>query len=264
MHLDVADRVVVVTGGSSGIGYAIARAFAFERARVVIAARRQEPLEAAAKTIAAEAGTRVVPITADTTDQSQVDRMISKAADMFERLDVLVNCAANPGGSVRHRIEDLDAAQMLDDLNTKIVGYARCCKAAVPLMRPRRWGRIIHIGGLTGRSSATLSGLRNAALCHMTKSLSDQLGPDGITVNLVHPGVVRTPHLDDLFHSEARKRGCSAADVEASFVTDTPIRRILSVDDIAQAVVFLASSHASAITGESIAIDGGISRGIYF
>ena len=105
--------------------------------------------------------------------------------------------------------------------------------------------------------------MRNVALCHLTKTLSDQLGPDGITVNAVHPGVVRTPHLDELFEAEAKKRGTTAAAVEAGFVSDTPTRRILTTTEIASAVAFLASPHAASITGESIAVDGGITRGIY-
>jgi NAD(P)-dependent dehydrogenase (short-subunit alcohol dehydrogenase family) len=130
-------------------------------------------------------------------------------------------------------------------------------------MMKQRWGRIINIGGLTGRSSNTLSGMRNVALCHLTKTLSDQLGPDGITVNTVHPGVVRTAHLDELFGTEAKKRGTTAAAVEAGFVADTPTRRILTTTEIASTVAFLASPHAASITGESIAVDGGITRGIY-
>lgn len=263
MDLDLSERVVIVTGGSSGIGYEIARAFAQERARVVITARRPGPLSDAADALTKQTGAAVIGIPADTTEQTQVDALVSAVRAKYSRVDILINCAASPSGLVRNQIEELDAAALLRDLNTKVVGYARCCKAVVPLMKQHRWGRIINIGGLTGRSSNTLSGMRNAALCHMTKTLSDQLGPDGITVNTVHPGVIRTPHLEELFESEAKKHGTSAAQIESQFIAETPVRRILSAGEIAAAVTFLASRHAASITGESIAIDGGITRGIY-
>lgn len=263
MDLELADKVVIVTGGSSGIGYAIATAFARERCRVIIAARRAEALEKAAAALRDGTQAQVIGISTDTTDQESVDRMVARAVSAYARLDVLVNCAAAPAGLVRNSIEDLDSAALLADLNTKVVGYARCCRAVVPVMKRQRSGRIIQIGGLTGRSSNTLSGMRNVAISHLTKTLSDQLGPFGITVNAVHPGVVRTPHLDELFSSEALKRGTSAQEVEAGFVSDTPIRRILEPEEIARTVLFLASEQGAAITGDSIAVDGGITRGIY-
>ncbi len=263
MDLDLTDRVVIVTGGSSGIGYAIARTFSQEHARVVINARGRDRLEQAAAALTAEAGKSVLGIPADTTAQPQVDSLVEAAYARYGRVDVLVNCAASPSGLVRNQIEEMDGAALLDDLNTKAVGYARCCRAVAPYMKRRGWGRIINIGGLTGRGSSALSGMRNVAVCHLTKTLSDQLGPHGITVNSLHPGVVRTPHLDELFASEAKKRGCSPAEVEASYVAETPVRRILTAEEVAGAVAFLASPHAAAITGESIGIDGGITRGIY-
>lgn len=263
MNLDLAERVVIVTGGSSGIGYEIARAFAQKRAHVVITARRTGPLSEAADALSKQTGIAVSAIASDTTDQARVDALVDAVGAKHSRIDVLVNCAASPSGLVRNQIEALDAAALLQDLNTKVVGYARCCKAVVPLMKQRKWGRIINIGGLTGRSSNTLSGMRNAAICHMTKTLSDQLGPDGITVNTVHPGVIRTPHLEELFESEAKKQGTTAAQIEAQFISETPVRRILSAEEISAAVTFLASQYAASITGESLAIDGGITRGIY-
>jgi NAD(P)-dependent dehydrogenase (short-subunit alcohol dehydrogenase family) len=105
--------------------------------------------------------------------------------------------------------------------------------------------------------------MRNVAVVHLTKTLSDQLGPFGITVNVIHPGVVETPHIHELYEKEAKLQGITAAQVEANYVKVTPIRRVLQVNEIADLVLFLASDRASAITGESIAVDGGITRGIF-
>jgi len=257
------NRVVLITGGSAGIGRAVAQVLAAEGARVVIAARRRQLLESAAESIERETGRRVLAVTADTTVQEQVDQLVARVMSDYSRVDVLVNCAANPSGLVRNEVQYLDDAALLQDLNTKVVGYARCAKAVTPAMLQQRWGRIINIGGLTGRASNVISGMRNAAVCHLTKTLSDQLGPAGITVNAIHPGVIQTEHIVELFETEARKRGKTPAEIEAEYANATPIRRIIRAEEIGYAVAFLASDLAAAITGESLAVDGGITRGIY-
>ena len=200
---------------------------------------------------------------ADVSDTAQVNAMMQRVAEHFGRIDILVNGAAHPGGLVRSEIEEADPEGLLEDINIKVVGYMRCAKAAAPHMRQGGFGRIVNIGGLTGRGSKQLSGMRNVAICHMTKTLSDQLGPHGITVNVIHPGVVETPHIHELYEKEAAKQGLTPAQVEANYAKATPIRRVLQPAEIADAVLFLASPRAGAITGESLGVDGGITRGIF-
>jgi NAD(P)-dependent dehydrogenase (short-subunit alcohol dehydrogenase family) len=130
-------------------------------------------------------------------------------------------------------------------------------------MKQAGLGHIVNIGGLTGRSSDTLSGLRNVAVSHLTKVLSDQLGPFSITVNAVHPGIVRTPHLEELFAEMANEGGSTAKDIERGFVADIPTGRILSPTDVGRMVAFLATADNAAITGQSLTVDGGYSRGIF-
>jgi NAD(P)-dependent dehydrogenase (short-subunit alcohol dehydrogenase family) len=105
--------------------------------------------------------------------------------------------------------------------------------------------------------------LRNAAVSHLTKVLADELGPFGIRVNALHPGIVQTPHLDELFADMAARQDRTVADIRAEFVADIPARRILVPEEIGEAVRFLASRAAASITGQSITVDGGYSRGIY-
>jgi NAD(P)-dependent dehydrogenase (short-subunit alcohol dehydrogenase family) len=182
----------------------------------------------------------------------------------FGSIDILVNCAAAPGGLVRNKIEDADEDALLLDLNTKLVGYFRMCKACIPSMRTAGWGRIVNVGGLTARCTEALSGMRNTALVHLTKTLSDQLGPDGITVNIIHPGVTRTEHVESWFADMAKTEGMTVeAVVKREAADPAAIRRILEVDEVADSIVFLASRRASGITGESIAVDGGLSRAVY-
>ena len=263
MDLRLNGKVAVVTGGSLGIGRQVAEAFSAEGVRVAIVARSKDTLEKAAREISAKTGVEVLAVPADVSNTAQVEEAIQQIADRFGRLDILVNGAAHPGGLVRSEIEHADPEGLLEDINIKVVGYMRFAKAAAAHMRAGGFGRIINIGGLTGRGSKQLSGMRNVAIAHMSKTLSDQLGPSGITVNVIHPGVVETPHIQELYEKEAKLQGLTAQQVEANYAKATPIRRVLQVNEIADVVLFLASERAGAITGESIAVDGGITRGIF-
>lgn len=254
--------VAIVTGGSGSIGYGIATVLARDGFRVVLTARNLDRLERASGALAAETGQSAIAVAADTTVQDEVDGLAAAVAERYGRIDVLVNCAANPSGVVGP-IEDVSAEQLLADFDTKVAGYVRCIKSVAPAMKERRFGRIVNIGGLTGRGSNTLSGMRNLAVTHLTKTLSDELGPHGITVNAVHPGIVMTPHLLELFEAQAAERGVTRAEVEAGFVADIPVRRILKPEEIGAVVAFLASSAGGSVTGESIAVDGGYTRGVY-
>lgn len=263
MDLQLEDRVALITGGSLGIGRAVAEALAREGMNVAIVARTREALETAAAQIEEATGRKALAVAADVTDDDAVREAVRRTVDAFGRLDVLVNGAAHPGGLVRGELEHVDAANLLRDIDIKVVGYLRMAQACAPHMKANGYGRIVNIGGLTGRGSKQISGMRNVAICHMTKTLSDQLGPDGITVNVIHPGVVDTPHIHELYAKEAARQGLTAEQVEANYKAVTPIRRILTPEDIADTVCFLASPRAGAITGESIGVDGGITRGIF-
>jgi NAD(P)-dependent dehydrogenase (short-subunit alcohol dehydrogenase family) len=259
---ELSGQVAIVTGGGLGIGKAITRALVRRGAAVVIAARRMPILKEAAHEITTELGGNVVPVAADTTDTESV-LALAEAAAQEGQVSIMVNGAAAPAGLVRNDIAAADPDALLADLNTKVVGYFRCIKAVAPYMREHRYGRIVNIGGLTGRSSHALSGMRNLAVVHMTKVLADQLGPDGITVNTLHPGVVETEHIHELYAKNAAAEGITPQQVERNFIARTPIRRVLTADEVAEAVCFFAGPAAGGITGESLGIDGGLTRGIF-
>jgi NAD(P)-dependent dehydrogenase (short-subunit alcohol dehydrogenase family) len=268
MDLQLKGKAAFITGGSMGIGKAAALELAREGVDVAIAARRLPLLEEAAvdlrRALADVRGAgRVLPVVVDTTDMGSVTAAMAKTAEAFGRIDILVNGAAHPGGLVRSELDEADPQGLLQDIDIKVVGYLRCAKAAAPHMRKHRYGRIINIGGLTGRGSKQLSGMRNVAVVHMTKTLSDQLGPDGITVNTIHPGVVETPHIHELYEKEAKKQGLAATEVEANCVKITPIRRVLQPEEMGWIIAFLASPKSGSITGESLGCDGGLTRGIF-
>jgi NAD(P)-dependent dehydrogenase (short-subunit alcohol dehydrogenase family) len=268
MDLQLKGKTAFITGGSMGIGKAAALELAKEGVNVAIAARRMPLLEEAASDLRRALGDvpgagRILPVAVDTTHMESVTAAIATVADAFGRVDILVNGAAHPGGLVRSEIADADPDGLLQDIDIKVVGYFRCAKAVAPYMRKQGWGRIINIGGLTGRGSKQLSGMRNVAIVHMTKTLSDQLGPDGITVNTIHPGVVETPHIHELYEKEALKQSLTAAQVEANYVKATPIRRVLQPEEMGWIIAFLASPKSGSITGESLGCDGGLTRGIF-
>lgn len=260
--MTVAAPVAIVTGGSGGLAPGLATALARAGCRIILTARGVEALDRTAWDIAARTGGELTVITSDATDTASVKALAEAVLDRFGRIDILVNAAASStpiGGAV----EGVDVNALMRDVDTKVGGYLRYTQMVVPAMKAAGTGSIVNIGGLTGRSSDTLSGLRNAAVSHLTKVLADELGPFGIRINAVHPGILETPHLDELFASMAAERGCAVDDVRSEFIADIPARRILCPDEIGEAVRFLTSPGAASITGQSITVDGGYSRGIY-
>ncbi len=242
MDLGLTGRAAIVTGGSRGIGRAIAKLLASEGVDVAICARQRQALDEAAKELSQETGRRIIPVVADTMSTESVKALVDATMRAFGRVDILVNNASTPGGMVRGPLAEADDKTLLEDIDTKVVGYMRCAKAVAPHMHQRKWGRIVNIGGLSGRRSGNISGLRNAAIVHLTKTLADELGASGITVNLVHPGQTRTERTDP----ETERRAASNA-----------IRRIVDASEIAQVVTFLASTKAANVTGVAIDASGG-------
>jgi NAD(P)-dependent dehydrogenase (short-subunit alcohol dehydrogenase family) len=253
-------QVAIVTGGSGGMAPGLVAALIEANFRVVITARQASSLAEAAGKV--ESVSDIVAISADVTDSQSTSALASEVFKRFGRIDVLVNAAAS-STPVGGPIEEIDVTALIRDLDVKVGGYLRMIQAVAPAMKAAGSGRIINIGGLTGRSSDTLSGLRNAAVAHLTKVLSDQLAPFGITVNAIHPGLVRTPHLTELFRETAAAEDSAPQDVENHFVTAVPLGRLLEPIEIGRAVTFLAGPNAGTITGESLTVDGGYSRGIY-
>jgi NAD(P)-dependent dehydrogenase (short-subunit alcohol dehydrogenase family) len=263
MDLELTGKVAIVTGSSRGVGKGIALELAREGVDVVICGRHRDTLDEAAKDLARETGRRIVPVVTDTTNHASVEQMVKETVAALGRVDILVNNAATPGGLVQGPLAEANEEALLEDINTKVVGYFRCAKAVEPHMRQQGWGRIINIGGLSGRQSGNISGLRNAAIVHLTKTLSDQLGPHGITVNLVHPGATRTERTGPTYAERARREGVTVEEIERRVSQNTAIRRIVDAKEIGYVVAFLASPKATAITGEVIAASGGSQRAVF-
>src|SRR2546421_4204318 len=272
MDLGLHDKHAIVTGGSRGIGKAIARELAREGADVAIVARNKADLEATARELAAETNRRIVPLAADVTSKEPVDRMIAEAAQQLGGLHILVNSGSAPGGSATATgpIETVVDEDLLQDFNVKYVGALRCARAVIPYMKQQRWGRIINISGTNARNAGNLSGgARNTSLVHLSKTLALQVGKYGITVNCVHPGITRTERTPRLLAARAKELGIAPEEVERrDYAEDSPrgnaIGRMGDATEVAYVTVFLASDKAWAVSGELIVATGGAGRAVYY
>jgi NAD(P)-dependent dehydrogenase (short-subunit alcohol dehydrogenase family) len=266
MDLELTDKTALVTGGSRGIGKAIARLLAEEGVDVVIAARTIETLQATAAELAAGTGRRVVPIVADTRETASVDAMARDAIAELGHIDILVNNAAIPGGGGgAPALEQLEDAYFHDEMNTKVLGYLRCARALAPNMKERGWGRIINISGLAARQSgSTVGSMRNVAVTALTKNLADELGPSGINVTVVHPGLTWTERVPGMLESQAQALGVSVGEVKARMGERNSVRTFIDARDIAYIVACLASPRSIAINGDTIAAGGGARGSIYY
>src|SRR6201981_3373348 len=226
MDLGLQGKHAIVTGGSRGIGKAIARELAREGVDGAIVARTQADLEATARELAGATNRRILPLAADVTSKEQVERVVAEAARQLGGLHILVNSGSHPGGATTATgpIETVVDEDLIEDFNIKYVGALRCARAVIPFMKDARWGRIINISGGNARNAGNLSGgARNAALVHMTKTLAVQLGRHGITVNCIHPGTTRTERTPSLVAARAAQLGVSPEEAERQdFAADSP------------------------------------------
>jgi NAD(P)-dependent dehydrogenase (short-subunit alcohol dehydrogenase family) len=253
MDLQLTGKRALVSGGSKGIGLAIARALLAEGAVVAISARGEEVAEVAARLSAEAASTgsttgRAIGVRADTRDDASVRAAVAEVVSQLGGLDILVNTAAQPWNR-----GPLPATQTTDDMmrehfETKSLGYLRMARAAAPHMVANGWGRIVNVSGLGARQAGSVAQtVRNVAVSAITKNLADELGPQGVNVTVVHPGVTRT-------------ESGPAADVRPV----NTIQRIVDASEVADVVAFLASPRSAAITGDAIAVGGGVPGPVYY
>jgi NAD(P)-dependent dehydrogenase (short-subunit alcohol dehydrogenase family) len=265
MDLQLNGKRSVVTGGSRGIGFAIADTLAAEGADVALLARDPGRLETASQRLR-QRGRRVLALAADTTDDKAVRAAIARVAEELGGVDILVNAAAEPAGPGSPRaLADLDDDFLLTAIDTKVLGYLRCARAVAPHMIAEGWGRIINISGLAARSAGLPSGsIRNVAVAALTKNLADELGPSGINVTVVHPGMTVTERTPALIARSAEAHGITEAEATARMAAGISIGRIVTAAEVADVVAFLASPRSVAINGDAIAAGGGAPGAIHY
>ena len=265
MDLELTGKRAIVTGGSRGIGLAVARALAAEGCDVALVARGEAALKAAAEAVCAASGRRVIAVSCDTGDDQSVRDMALAVTDALGGVDILVNAAARANTGAVVGIDAFDDSEFSEQINVKVLGYLRCIRAVVPLMRAAGWGRIVNVSGLATRSTGSVTGtVRNVAVAALTKNLADELGRDGINVNVVHPGVTVTEHTPEMLAGRAARAGVSVAEVERQLSASVGIGRLVTADEVAAVVTFLASPKSVAVNGDAIVVSGGAVGRIYY
>ena len=267
MDLELKGKRALVTGGSRGIGKAIARVLAEEGADVALLARGAEALAVAAGELASATGRRVVGVVADTTRDAQVREAVAQAVrQLGGPIEILVNAAAEPAGfAAPPQLADIGGAFFHAEMDTKVMGYLRCAREVAPGMRAGGWGRIVNVSGLAARSTGNAVGsMRNVAVAALTKNLADELGPHGIQVTVVHPGLTRTERTPALVAARAAAQGRSLQDMEAQMAAGNSIGHIVDAREVAYVVAFLCSPKSRAINGDAIAVGGGVRGTIHY
>ncbi|MGY1710792.1 SDR family NAD(P)-dependent oxidoreductase [Geodermatophilus sp. SYSU D00758] len=265
MDLGLGGRRAIVTGGSRGIGLAVAEGLAAEGAHVALVARDRDALEAAAARVRRH-GTTVLTCPADTRDDAAVRAAVDRVVAELGGVDVLVNAAARPASSAPvPPLADLPDDALREEVETKVLGYLRLARAVAPHMAAGGWGRIVNVSGLNARLTGSLVGsVRNVAVAAMTKNLADELGPAGITVTVVHPGTTVTERTPQVLAARAERDGTTPAEAERGLAAGTSIGRLVTAAEVADVVVFLASARSAGITGDAVAVGGGTRGAIHY
>jgi 3-oxoacyl-[acyl-carrier protein] reductase len=256
------NKVVVITGGSRGIGLGIAKAFAREGAQTVLVSSSAENLKNAAKAVDAIRGPQALLIEADLRNAAACESVFAKVKKRFDRCDVLVNCA---GATMAGSFLDLPDSAWIDGFALKFLGCVRLCRLFWPMLKAAE-GHVINIDGGAARSPTAeflIGGSVNAAMANFSKGLS-QLGKrDDVNVNVIHPGTTETERNLQLLEQRAAASGRSVAELQAETLAKSGIRRLGKPEDIAELALFLCSERARHIQGTAIAVDGGATAGYY-
>ncbi|NNE69632.1 MAG: SDR family oxidoreductase [Rhodothermales bacterium] len=262
MNLGLESSVAFVAGASSGLGKACAAALLDEGARVAICSRDAGRIEAAAADLrATRPGAEVLAVACDVTDENQIASAMQQTVDAFGGLHILIT---NSGGPPTGQIDDFDAAQWEDALRLNLLSTINLSRHAMDHLRATAerdgWGRIIMISSLSAKQPIPrlyLSNVSRAGVQGFAKSLSEEVGPLGITVNTVLPGYTRTARLSHLSESLSERTGESVADIEAGWARDSALKRIGTEEEFGATVAFLAGRPAGYITGVALTVDGG-------
>jgi NAD(P)-dependent dehydrogenase (short-subunit alcohol dehydrogenase family) len=261
MDFGLADKVAIVTGSSRGIGRACAESLLGEGATVVVTGRDAARLEKTVADMRTEFS-KVLGVQIDLGSDAQAKALVDRTMAEFGRVDILVNAAATVTPS---DFFALGEEGWLGIFEEKLNGYARMLRHVVPIMRERKWGRVVNISGVAARQAHAQTvtvGVNNAAVLNLTKALAGAVAKDGVTVNAIIPHIIHTDRQDETMSGWAKLTGQKEEDVRRERVSRIPIGRMGQPREVGDAVAFLASERASFITGAALHVDGGVTMAI--
>ena len=253
---------MIVAASSEGIGRATAEAFAREGAQVAMCARTESKLRQAEKEIKSATGSEVYAEPLDVTDPSAVQRFTENVAKRFGRIDV---CVTNAGGPPAKNFLSVSTDEWRKAVEMNFLSVVYLAKAVIPYMQRHRWGRIITITSVSVKqpvADLVMSNAVRAGVVGLVKSLSNEFGKDGLLVNNVAPGYTATERLKELAGVRALAAGSSQDEIYRQWSAEIPVRRVGQPQEIADAIVWLASERASYVTGQTLLVDGGIYKGL--
>jgi 3-oxoacyl-[acyl-carrier protein] reductase len=263
VNYEIDNRVAIITGASSGIGFAAAKGLALQGVNLVLVSRTEEKLKYAQAEIKALANVEVEIFSGDVIDKSLSQKVIDLAVSKWGKVDILVNNAGGPpmGSFLEHDDDAWDEA-----LDQNLKSTIRFTRAVAPLMIANSWGRIINITSTLAKEPTplmVLSATARAGVSAFSKSISSELAEYGVTINTLCPGGVLTERLHSLLMTAAEKQEKSYQEVLESSQATIPLGRFAEPEEFADMLVFMASERARYITGTTVMVDGGLTKGVF-
>lgn len=256
MDLGLKGKRALVLAASRGLGYACARGLAREGCHLVICSRDEARIQAAAQQIRTETGARVEALVADVSSPAEAERLVGAAVSAYGGLEVLVH---NAGGPPAGQFAAVNEAQWMQAFAQNMMSFVRIVAAAVPEMKKAGYGRVLTIGSSSIKQpipNLILSNAFRAGVWGIAKTLSQELAPQGILVNVIAPGRIATERIDELDQANAARTGKPLEEVKKASVASIPLGRLGDPEEFANLVVFLASERASYISGQGMFVDG--------
>jgi len=262
MESGLKGRVAVVAASSQGIGRATAEAFGAEGCRLAMCARNANALEAAAEKIRKQSGVEVFTANFDVTHPEAVHTFVDAVVEKFGGVDI---CVANAGGPPAKGFMAASIEEWQKAIEANFLSTVYFAHAVIPHMQRKRWGRIITLTSVSTKQPVpdlVLSNAVRAAVVGLVKSLANEFGKDGITVNNVGPGYTATERLKELARARSLSQGKSEDEIFAAWADDSALKRVAEPREVADAIVWLASERASYLTGQTVLVDGGAYKGL--
>ena len=263
MAFELRGKLVLVTGGSRGIGKAIALMLADQGADLIICGRNQDTLNSAVEDIKLKGG-QAWGFQADVSKSNEIEMLFQKVLTLNRGVNILVNNAVT---STSARFDQLTDEEFVYHIEVKLMAYIRIARIALEQMKKAGNGRIVNIGGMTARIVAPLrmtNGVTNAGVANFTKQFANYAAQFSVNVNCVHPGYTATDRIMQIFKREAQESGTDLNAVLKKRTADIPLGKLIEPEDIASAVLFFCSPLSKMITGQSIAVDGGSGEAISY